>query len=148
MYLACLFNDESDRHKTHVRQQPLLSEQTNLRTRWVWLNILIDSPVDPELNTREHCFGKVVLTQVWLHKKKDCVRVRVCVKLTGSSSLCVQTPLHCLCSMTCLMFINTGSAMQPDAKLKHTHTIKIMNTSNNSHTLGVTVSKCYKVYPV
>ncbi len=37
--------------------------------------------------------------------------------LTGSSSLCVQTPLHCLCSITCLMFISTGKAIQPDAKL-------------------------------
>lgn len=42
--------------------------------------------------------------------------------LTGSSSLCVQTPLHCLCSITCLMFISTGKAIQPDAKLqKSTH---------------------------
>lgn len=38
--------------------------------------------------------------------------------LTGSSSLCVQTPLHCLCSITCLMFISTGKAIQPDAKLQ------------------------------
>lgn len=44
-------------------------------------------------------------------------------ELTGSSSLCVQTPLHCLCSITCLMFISTGNAMQPDAKLKANETM-------------------------
>lgn len=39
-------------------------------------------------------------------------------QLTGNSSLCVQTPLHCLCSITCFMFISTGNAIQPDAKLQ------------------------------
>lgn len=48
-------------------------------------------------------------------------------KLTGSSSLCVQTPLHCLCSITCLMFISTGNAMQPEAKLKANQTIAILH---------------------
>lgn len=48
-------------------------------------------------------------------------------ELTGSSSLCVQTPLHCLCSITCLMFISTGNAMQPDAKLKADETIAKLN---------------------
>lgn len=51
--------------------------------------------------------GGTELKQRWKFKKT----------LTGSSSLCVQTPLHCLCSITCLMFMSTGKAIQPDAKL-------------------------------
>lgn len=51
--------------------------------------------------------------------KRNCKKVNETRRtLTGSSSLCVQTPLHCLCSITCLMFISTGNAMQPDAKLE------------------------------
>lgn len=55
----------------------------------------------------------------WWGKRTDRHSWKVNSKrLTGNSSLCVQTPLHCLCSITCLIFISTGNAIQPDAKLQ------------------------------
>lgn len=50
-------------------------------------------------------------------RRDNCI-LKTLIGLTGSSSLCVHTPLHCLCSITCLMFISTGKAIHPDAKLQ------------------------------
>lgn len=70
--------------------------------------------VNFNLNTHTHTHSE--MSDGPDRRKSDFLKTGT--ELTGSSSLCVQTPLHCLCSITCLMFISTGKAMQPDAKLK------------------------------
>lgn len=61
------------------------------------------------------------------HQSHENAKKKERERLTGSSSLCVHTPLYCLCSITCLMFMSTGRAIQPDAKLSEDKS-KIHNT--------------------